>query len=147
MKVSERLLLELAIAEIEGLHAFISQWFRGELERTSEIYERGFTERLSDNLVNIQPSGQVLTRADLLDPIEAAHGANPDFRISISDVTLRHVSKDQTLIQATYVEHQIGARNTTPPDNDRISTVLFSRDPHTDRLTWLHLHETAVRDA
>ncbi len=147
MKVSERLLLELAIAEIEGLHAFISQWFRGELERTSEIYERGFTERLSDNLVNIQPSGQVLTRADLLDPIEAAHGANPDFRISISDVTLRHVSKDQTLIQATYVEHQTGARNSTPPDNDRISTVLFSRDPHTDRLTWQHLHETAVRGA
>ncbi|MEM9357431.1 MAG: hypothetical protein AAGB04_14580 [Pseudomonadota bacterium] len=147
MKVGERYLLELAIAEVEALHAFISQWFRGELGRTSEVYQRGFTERLADNLVNIQPSGQVLTRADLLDPIEAAHGANPDFRISISDVTLRHISKDQTLIQATYVEHQTGARNTTPSDNDRISTVLFSRDPSTDRLTWLHLHETAVQSA
>jgi len=142
--MGEEQLLKLVTNEIEALHAFISQWFRGELERAEDVYQSGFADRLAVRLVNIQPSGQVLRRADLLDPIEAAHAANPEFRISISDVNLRFVSDDQKLIQATYVEHQTGARNTTPPDNDRISTVLFVRDPATDNLTWLHLHETAV---
>lgn len=142
--MSEENLKQLVTEEIEALHAFISGWFRGELERTNEAYQQGFTARLAPDLVNIQPSGQVLTRADLLGPIEAAHGANTEFRISISDVTLRFVSQDQSLIQATYIEHQTGARNTTPSDNDRISTALFSHDPQTNKLTWLHLHETAV---
>lgn len=143
--MSGQSLEKLVTDEIEALHAFISGWFRGELVRSASVYRQGFSDRLASAFVNIQPSGQVLSRADLLDPIENAHGANSDFRISISSVTLRHVSEDQSLIQATYVEHQTGARNTTPPDNDRISTVLFQRDLATDKLLWLHLHETAVR--
>ena len=143
--MSGQSLEKLVTDEIEDLHAFISGWFRGELERNASVYRQGFSNRLAKTFVNIQPSGQVLSRADLLDPIENAHGANSDFRISISSVTLRHVSEDQSLIQATYVEHQTGARNTTPPDNDRISTVLFQRDLATDKLVWLHLHETAIR--
>lgn len=145
--MAEEQLKILVTNEIEALHNFISRWFRGELERTNDVYRQGFSNRLAETLVNIQPSGQVLSRADLLDPIEAAHAVNPDFRIAISNVDLRFVSDDKTLIQATYIEHQTGARNTTPPDNDRISTVLFRRDPATDKLTWLHLHETAVRTA
>jgi hypothetical protein len=48
------------------------------------------------------------------------------------------------LVLATYVEAQSGARNTTPADNLRHSTVLFERTG--DRLVWRHLHETAVPD-
>jgi hypothetical protein len=42
----------------------------------------------------------------------------------------------------TYVEDQSGARNTTPADNLRRSTVLFER--MAVRLVWRHLHETAI---
>jgi hypothetical protein len=48
------------------------------------------------------------------------------------------------LVLATYVEAQTGARNTTPADNLRHSTVLFERTG--ERLVWRHLHETAVPD-
>jgi hypothetical protein len=45
------------------------------------------------------------------------------------------------LVLAAYVEAQTGARNTTPADNLRHSTVLFERIA--GRLVWRHLHETA----
>ena len=47
-------------------------------------------------------------------------------------------------VLATYVEHQDGARNTTPSSNTRISTVLFRVDQTDGPLTWLHIHETWV---
>ncbi len=43
---------------------------------------------------------------------------------------------------AAYVEAQTGARNTTPADNLRHSTVLFER--LAGRLAWRHVHETAL---
>ena len=133
----------LVTAEVVALHDFISAWFRGDIPNTDAVFMRGFANRTAPDLVNIQPSGAVLTRADLLEPIRAAYGANPDFRIAISDVAIRFVDAEQGLVLATYVEHQTGARNTTPSDNDRVSTVLFRREDG-DRLVWLHIHETAV---
>lgn len=46
------------------------------------------------------------------------------------------------LALATYVEAQTGARNTTPPDNLRRSTVLF--DTSATQLIWRHLQETGL---
>lgn len=124
--------------EVERLHAFISGWFRGEI--VHDAFEAGFTDRMHPEFENIQPSGRVLKRADLIDPIRAAHGSNPDFRITIREP--RVLGTWPGLILGTYVEEQSGARNTDPPDNDRRSTALFLSDgPH---LIWRHLQETAV---
>ena len=49
------------------------------------------------------------------------------------------------LAVATYVEHQRGAKNTVPADNDRISTVVFRLGGEGQRPVWLHIHETAVK--
>lgn len=138
-------IMERIVHEIEALHDFIAGWFRGECERSEAVFEAGLLQRLAPDLVNIQPSGQTLTLEDLVEPIRAAHGVNTDFRIRISDVVLQYVSDDGNVLLATYLEHQDGARNTTPSSNTRASSVLFQADPGRDRLIWQHIHETALR--
>ncbi len=128
--------------EVEDLHAFIAAWFRGEVDNDQSTFDTGLGNRLADGLINIQPSGQSLSRADLLEPLFAAHGANPDFNLSIRDFRLLHLSPDGTTAVAVYVEDQTGALNTVPADNSRMTTVLF--DVSNDMPLWLHLHETAV---
>lgn len=126
-----------ATTEIIRLHDFISGWFRGEIAR--EMFDAGFASALHAEFVNVQPSGAVLSKADLLDPIRKAHGANPDFRISIEEPHV--VARHPGVILATYVEFQQDARNSTP-ENRRRSTVLF--EPEGDRLIWRHLQETGM---
>ncbi|MEM7212740.1 MAG: DUF4440 domain-containing protein [Pseudomonadota bacterium] len=125
-----------AIVEIERLHAFISGWFRGEY--APDAFQSGFVDALHPEFVNIQPSGKPLTRAELLDPIRAAHGANPDFRITIEEP--RVVAEYPGALIATYVEFQQGATNSAP-ENRRRSTALFETG---DRLVWRHLQETGL---
>ncbi len=132
--------------EVERLHAFISAWFRGESVRDSRAFAREFTDRFATSFVNIQPAGCVLTREALAESIERHHGANPRFRIRVSDCRIVWHAFDHRFAQASYLEHQTGARNTTPPANTRISTALFEIPPDTNPPIWLHLHETAVRE-
>lgn len=131
--------------EIEEVHRFIAAWFRGEIAAAGDEFDKALAARLAPQMVNIQPSGQVLTRDELLSAIRDGHGANPDFQIAIRDVTLRPELAKAELVLATYTELQSGARNTDPPDNARISTVLLRMEPATDRFTWLHIHETATK--
>ena len=125
-----------AAAEIIRLHVFISGWFRGEI--AEDRFEPEFAGALHTAFENIQPSGAVLGRAGLLDPIRAAHGTNPDFRIAIE--APRVIAQYPGLILATYVEFQTGARNSAP-ENRRRSTVLFETR---ERLVWRHLQETGL---
>ncbi len=129
-----------AIAEIVRLHDFIAGWFRGDL--APETFEPDFADALHDAFENIQPSGVVLSKAELMDPIRSAHGANPDFRITIESP--RRIAEYPDQIVMTYVEFQQGARNSTP-QNRRGSTVLFETSG--DRLIWRHLQETGLPDA
>ena len=129
--------------EIEVVHRFISAWFRGEELDTDDAYAAGLAGRLAPGFVNIQPAGKVLEREVLLDSLRKGHGANPDFRIEISDVEMRYADEGRGLLLANYVETQSGARHSSPPTNARISTVLFRRTD-SGALEWLHLHETAV---
>ena len=127
--------------EIERLHAFISSWFRGEQGNDEATFSAGFSSVLSGAFVNIQPSGQILTKADLLDPIKEAFGRNPDFFITVSDVEVRNIFAENYCL-ATYLEFQEGAKNTKPSNNYRRSTVFFEK--RDEALIWHHIHETAV---
>ena len=125
-----------ADAEIIRLHDVIAGWFRGEIKR--DRFDPDFADALHPEFENIQPSGKVLAKGDLLGPIHAAHGVNPDFRIEIEAPRL--IAAWPGLILATYVEFQSGARNSVP-ENRRRSTVLFETGP---RLLWRHLQETGL---
>ena len=126
----------LARDEIVRLHRVIDGWFRGELP--AERFDPEFSDALHADFENIQPSGLVRSKADLLEPIRAAHGANPDFRIEIEAPRL--LATWPGLILATYVEFQTGAKNSAA-DNRRRSTVLFETG---DRLVWRYLQETGL---
>ena len=125
-----------AIHEIVRLHDVIQHWFRGEME--ADEFDHEFADALHPDFENIQPSGRVLTRVELLEPIRAEHGANPDFRIAIEEPCL--IATWPGLILAGYVEYQTGAR-ASAPENRRRSTVLFEVR---DRLIWRHLQETGL---
>lgn len=125
-----------AHAEVVRLHQVIDGWFRGDL--ATDRFTPDFADALHPDFENIQPSGLVRSKADLLDPIRAAHGANPDFRITIEEPRL--IATWPGLILFGYVEFQTGARNSAP-DNRRRSTVLFEDG---DRLVWRHLQETGL---
>ena len=100
---------------------------------------------MAPTFVNVQPAGQVLSGEELLVGLRSGHGANPEFRITISECALRWVSTDGATLLASYAEHQQGARNTRPPDNTRVSSLLL--DLHSAvRPRWLHLQETARID-
>lgn len=128
--------------EIEAVHVFIAAWFNGSCPKDRATFDAGLGSRLAAELVNVQPSGRVLTRDELLEPIFKTHGANADFAITIRNVRLVHVSADGATAVVTYLEDQRGAKNTQPADNVRITTVVF--DVSEDAPRWLHLHETAV---
>lgn len=131
-------MIEKLRTEIEDVHEFIAAWFRGDVARDDALYDAKLADRVAADLVNIQPSGQVLTRAELVEGIRKGHGSNPAFEIRISDVVLRSADNERALV--TYVEHQSGARNSAA-ENRRISSVWFAISPGATP-TWLHIHET-----
>lgn len=128
--------------EIEEVHAFIAAWFRGDVAQDDALFEKELAGRMDVALVNVQPSGQILTRAELIDGIRSGYGSNSEFRIEIENVEVQSASNELTLL--TYVEFQRGARNTVPADNRRVSTVLFREVPGAPRPLWLHIHETGL---
>lgn len=134
------LLFDEVRTEIVRLHDFFTNWFRGMVPE--DAFENGIAARLHPGFENVQPAGKVLSLDDLLGGLRACHGTNPDFRIEIRDTRILASWPDCGLILAEYVEAQFGARNTSPPDNLRRSTVLFERT--SENLIWRHVHETAI---
>ena len=133
-------------AEIEALHDFFTGWFNGTLPESGEVFARGLADHLHPDFEIVLPSGTVHDRDGILIPVHQAWGTNPEFRAVVRDVRVlgawRQGESEAGLVLATYVEAQSGARNTTPPDNLRHSTVLFEH--RAERLVWRHLHETAM---
>ncbi|MBX2802111.1 MAG: DUF4440 domain-containing protein [Myxococcales bacterium] len=127
-------MLEQIRQEVEDVHRFFVRWFTGVAE-AAEL--DAFAARLHPDVQFIGPSGARTDRAGLIGMFEGRHGANPGFAIDITEVQLVHDLGDH--IVATYIEWQRGAKNTTPPDNARLTTVLLTRD-----LKWRHIHETAL---
>ena len=134
-------------AEVEAFHAYLSAWFRGEIERDDTAFDRALSSRWPAGMVNIQPSGTAFPGEIILEKIRAEYGSNPGFTIAIHDVEIVGVNRDdrREIVVATYVERQRGARQSAP-ENARRSSVWLERDAPGSDWRWLHLHETAIRD-
>lgn len=96
-----------------------------------------FNQRFDPKFLLVPPSGTALNLETLSQAVYTRHGSNPDFRIAIRQVSIRHESDQYVL--ATYEEWQKNALASTPANNGRIATVVFKFD---GKLTWLHVHET-----
>ncbi len=130
-------MLDAVREEVEETHRFFVRWFTGTAKPEELV---AFGARLHPDVLFIGPSGACLDRAGLLGMFEGRHGANVSFAIEIEDVKIVHDLGDHII--ATYVEKQFGARSTTPSNNARFTSVLFSRD-----LNWRHIHETGLPPA
>lgn len=126
--------------EVVRLHEFISGWFRGEVSH--ETFDVAFGDVLHPDFQNIQPSGMLLTKEELLQPIHVAYGSNPDFRINIE--ASRLIAQYSGQIVMGYVEFQQGARNSNT-ENRRRSTAVF--ETQGKYLIWRHLQETGLPHA
>ncbi|MCR9096545.1 MAG: hypothetical protein NXI30_20155 [bacterium] len=147
MSEGDALAREVA-AEVEAFHDYLSAWFRGDVPRDDAVFDRNLSARWPTAMINIQPSGIAHPGRTILEKIRAEYGSNPDFRITIEDVRVVDVdrSEDGVRVVATYVERQRGARQSTPPENARRSSVWLLRDARGSGWRWRHLHETGMRD-
>lgn len=128
-----------ALAEVVRLHDFLGAWFRGEL--AEDRFVPDFAAALHPDFENVQPAGLTLTRNELLEPIRAGHGTNPDFQIIIEAPRLLGIWPGLILFQ--YIEQQSGAR-ASAPENRRLSTALFEASGK--RMIWRYLTEISLRN-
>lgn len=135
---------EMAVRqEVEALHEFFVSWFSG--ESSLDSFDFGFLGRFDSDFLLIPPAGTLLGREELAAGVRRGHASNPDFRVAIRNVQVRRVFDGKIL--ATYEEWQRNALASTPPDNGRIATVLFTDVGESAPLRWLHIHETWLPDA
>ena len=123
--------------EVERIHRFFVDWFAGAVPESE--FATQLVDRLDPNFVIVPPDGALLEFETLIPGLRQGYGTNPDFKIAIRNLKVRHVSPDHVI--ATYEEWQRNARSTASPDNGRISTAIFA---NTDPLVWLHIHETRL---
>ncbi|MFI6790501.1 DUF4440 domain-containing protein [Nonomuraea sp. NPDC050383] len=122
---------EVARAEVARHHQLIERWLAGTVPRDAFA---GFAGAHAPAFTLAAPDGRLLSRAEVLAEVEAGYGRVPGARIEIRHVTV--VAASGALVVAAYEEWQGGA--------GRRSTAVFERRP--GGLSWLHLHETAVRE-
>jgi len=125
--------------EIEDLHAFLQEWFRGDLPQ--DRFQPLFMDRFATDFILIPPAGTALSLDELATAVRRGHGSNPAFRIGIRNVAIRQVLGRHVL--ATYEEWQQHAQASSPAENARIASVLLAMSTP---LKWLHLHETRLPD-
>lgn len=125
--------------EIERLHTFFQDWFRGDLSNDESEVEK-FSGVLDDDFTIIVPSGAILERDQIIETVKGAHGSRPGVRIWIENPTVR--SSSNGFIVATYEEwseHDTAVAG-------RLSTVVFRETRgSTTSLIWMHVHETWIK--
>lgn len=126
--------------EVEDLHVFLAGWFTGAIPESD--FEPRFLDHLDADLLFIPPAGTRLARSVLASAIRRGYGSNPDFRIEIRNVEIRHVLDGHVV--ATYEEWQRNAATSKPVNNGRITTVLLTKSKP---VRWLAIHETWLPDA
>ncbi len=129
------------VSEVEGLHDFFMDWYAGRCPRDQAVFANGAGSRMIDGFTIVMPGGGFLSRDEILPLIENGYGINDRFKIKIRNVQVLHETAD--IVLASYEEWQREAVNSTPPENGRLSSALFLRDPSRDSgLIWRHVHET-----
>lgn len=126
--------------EVEQLHQFFQDWFRGELPETDEAFAR-FETVMAAPFEMVVPSGRIVDRAAILEAVRKVHGKEPAARIWIENH--RHRFTIGNLSMVTYEEWQ----ETDGDKRGRISSALMEvNDDTPNGVHWLHLHETWMEE-
>lgn len=122
--------------EIEQLHDFFVDWFRGRVEDRREVFGR-FEAVLAADFSMVIPDGRTVPRATLLQGLRASHGSRPSVEIRIEQPTL--ILERDGVVVARYREWQRDSEG----ERARLSTVVFRRNAsQPNGLAWVTVHET-----
>ena len=131
--------------EVERLHEFFVGWFSGQLDKQPSLLQADCHDRFSDDFSMVVPSGNVVTKAQLVDRLNLdSHGCHgPSFRINIPDFELlQQYSETLTLVRYVEVQHRGGDDQETKTVNARISTAVLEQADNV--VLWRHVHETSL---
>lgn len=125
--------------EIARLHRFFVDWFGGQLPATDESFA-ALEAALAPGFRMITPTGEALTRKELVGRLRGAHGSR-NVLIETSPLSVQVL--DGVRVLATYEERS------TEDGLTRVivTTALFERAASAPNgLAWVHVHETERRD-
>jgi len=143
MPASDEIDLTAAVrTEIEGMHAFFVDWFRGSVAEDPDLFERKLGTRFDDAFRLIPPGGANLSRDGILNGLRSGYGGSPGFAIQIRNTEVRPALAPG-IVLVTYEEWQHHAVNSTPPENGRLSSAVLLQTGNEARpFRWRHVHET-----
>jgi len=137
--------IEEVEATIHDIHEFFTDWVGGRCPGDAETFRKNALDRLGDDLVAIMPGGRSFGKNDFAGYMKSIYGSNPDFRIRISDIRISHRNGEMTVVN--YNECQRNAKESDPPNNGRVTTMVLrdrSRDAGPEIV---QVHETWLPDA
>ena len=120
---------------IIDLHVFIESWLIGSVEK-SKLEFQYFKDALDTDFIIIHPSSELQTKPSIISDFWKAYGIQPEsFKIEIQDINVRFMSENICIMN--YKECQFDTNKSV-----RISTVIFQKLINSNKIYWLHLHET-----
>ncbi|HEY7377797.1 MAG TPA: DUF4440 domain-containing protein, partial [Steroidobacteraceae bacterium] len=120
-----------AIAEVKALHAFFGQWYAS----PGELHLDRVAGASAPEFELLAPSGELLSRDELIEDLRAERGAYPNLRICIEDLKVYSASSIEVCLR--YIEvHRDGASM-----ERRQCCGLLRARATVDRLSWVAVVE------
>ena len=132
---------ELAAREIEELHSFLQNWFRGDMAPTQSAFER-ISLVWPPPFEIIGPDGRLRTSGEVLADTFAEHGCYPDLTIRIENLRVHEIASGAAVI-ACYEEWHTDSQGIDPR---LCSATLVRPDVRADHIVWMHIHESVLAD-
>lgn len=121
-----------AIAEVKALHAFFGQWYAS----PGELHLERVAAVLAPEFELLAPSGELLSRDQLIEDLRAERGAYPGLRICIEELKVYSATTDEVCLR--YVEvHREGASM----ERRQCCALLTARATVDSRLSWVAVAE------
>jgi hypothetical protein len=127
-----------AAREVIELHAFLEAWFRGELPKSEEAFQR-LSRAWPPAFRLVSPEHQTLEAPALLRQTYEEHAAYPSLRIEVRDASSTLVD-DGSVAIVVYEERHIDGGSV----DARFCSALLADDESNTLAVWLHVHESRI---
>jgi len=124
--------------EIESIHNFFEQWLNGIIKPSKKNFLR-IVKALATEFQLITPSGDLLSRDELLARFEKSYGTRKDNPMFIWTKGFTFKKLNPNYMVVIYQEW----RKISDVEKGRISTAIFRRNGLApNKVEWIHLQET-----
>lgn len=127
------------LAEVEGLHAFFREWYRGDIENSEDDFSR-LAGAIAGDFTLILSNGIAVDRDQLLTMMRSEYGTKKDMVMRVQNFRFILSAADTYLM--TYEEYgKAGGHEKVA----RITAVMRRSKKAPGGLEWVHLHESDLR--